>query len=89
MTGDPPPRPAERFKEVFDVYFAEIHRYAAKRLGPDAAADVAAQTFLEAFRQRRRYAPKRAQHPVHRPGHVRPDGGSGRGRPARWGGRGG
>jgi integrase len=26
---------------VFDVYYAEIHRYAAKRLGPDAAADVA------------------------------------------------
>jgi DNA-directed RNA polymerase specialized sigma24 family protein len=60
MTGDPPPRPAERFDEVFDVYFAEIHRYAAKRLGPDAAADVAAQTFLEAFRQRRRYDPERA-----------------------------
>ncbi|WP_344594756.1 RNA polymerase sigma factor [Actinomadura vinacea] len=59
MTGDPPPRPAEDFDEVFDVYFAEIHRYAAKRLGPDAADDVAAQTFLEAFRQRRRYDPER------------------------------
>src|SRR4051812_9992341 len=34
MTGDPPPYPAERFDEVFDAYFAEIHRYAAKaRLG--------------------------------------------------------
>ncbi|MEV5705151.1 RNA polymerase sigma factor [Actinoallomurus sp. NPDC052274] len=60
MTGDPPPDPAERFDEVFDAYFAEIHRYAAKRLGPDAAADVAAQTFLEAFRHRRRYDPIRA-----------------------------
>jgi DNA-directed RNA polymerase specialized sigma24 family protein len=60
ITGDPPPRPAESFDEVFDVHFAEIHRYAAKRLGPDAAADVAAQTFLEAFRQRRRYDPERA-----------------------------
>ncbi|GAA2629647.1 sigma-70 family RNA polymerase sigma factor [Actinomadura fulvescens] len=60
MTGDPPPRSAERFDEVFDAYFAEIRRYAAKRLGPDAAADVAAQTFLEAFRQRRRYDPERA-----------------------------
>ncbi|GAA1292174.1 RNA polymerase sigma factor [Planotetraspora silvatica] len=60
MTGDSPPRPAERFDEVFDVYFAEIHRYAAKRLGPDAAADIAAQTFLEAFRQRGRYDPERA-----------------------------
>jgi RNA polymerase sigma factor (sigma-70 family) len=60
MTGDPPPRPAECFDEVFDRYFTEIHRYAAKRLGPDAAADVASQTFLEAFRQRRRYDPERA-----------------------------
>ncbi|MFC9974516.1 RNA polymerase sigma factor [Spirillospora sp. NPDC127200] len=60
MTGEPPPRPAERFEEVVDAYYAEIHRYAAKRLGPDAADDVAAQTFLEAFRQRRRYDPERA-----------------------------
>jgi RNA polymerase sigma factor (sigma-70 family) len=70
MTGDPPPTdpaehaysadPAGRFSDVFDAYFAEIHRYAAKRLGPDAAADVAAQAFLEAFRQRRRYDPHRA-----------------------------
>jgi RNA polymerase sigma-70 factor (ECF subfamily) len=60
MTGDPPPRPAERFDDVFDAYFVEIHRYAAKRLGQDAAADVAAQTFLEAFRQRERYDPERA-----------------------------
>jgi hypothetical protein len=73
MTGDPPPTdpveqagpveqadPARRFSDVFDAYFAEIHRYAAKRLGPDAAADVAAQAFLEAFRQRRRYDPHRA-----------------------------
>jgi RNA polymerase sigma factor (sigma-70 family) len=61
MTGDPPPAdPAGRFSDVFDAYFAEIHRYAAKRLGPDAAADVAAQTFLEAFRQRRRYDQERA-----------------------------
>ncbi|MBW8485804.1 RNA polymerase sigma factor [Actinomadura parmotrematis] len=60
MTGDPPPHPADRFDEVFDAHFAEIHRYAARRLGPDAADDVAAQTFLEAFRHRRRYDPARA-----------------------------
>jgi Sigma-70 region 2 len=70
MTGDPPPTgpagpagptdPARRFSDVFDAYFAEIHRYAAKRLGPDAAADVAAQAFLEAFRERRRYDAERA-----------------------------
>ncbi|MFD0684030.1 RNA polymerase sigma factor [Actinomadura fibrosa] len=60
MTGDPPPHPAESFDRVFDAYFAEIYRYAAKRLGPDAGSDVAAQTFLEAFRQRGRYDPARA-----------------------------
>lgn len=62
--GPPVPRPSlhdpERFGEVFDAHFAEIHGYAAKRLGPDAAADVASQTFLEAFRRRDRYDPSRA-----------------------------
>jgi RNA polymerase sigma-70 factor (ECF subfamily) len=60
MTERPPLDPGGRFSEVFDAYFGEIHRYAAKRLGRDAAADVAAQTFLEAFRQRQRYDPERA-----------------------------
>lgn len=61
MTGESPPAdPAGRFGEVFDGYFEEIHRYAARRLGPSAAADVAAQVFLEAFRHRQRYDPARA-----------------------------
>ncbi|XRQ09787.1 RNA polymerase sigma factor [Actinomadura welshii] len=50
----------ERFGDIFDAYFAEIHGYAAKRLGPDAASDVASQTFLEAFRGRARYDASRA-----------------------------
>ncbi|TDD39062.1 hypothetical protein E1287_04460 [Actinomadura sp. KC06] len=29
-------REPERFGQIFDAYFAEIHGYAAKRLGPDA-----------------------------------------------------
>ncbi|MFI0410525.1 RNA polymerase sigma factor [Actinomadura sp. 3N508] len=53
-------REPERFGEIFDAYFAEIHGYAARRLGPDAAADVASQTFLEAFRGRGRYDASRA-----------------------------
>ncbi|MFI0369260.1 RNA polymerase sigma factor [Actinomadura sp. 1N219] len=53
-------REPERFGQIFDAYFAEIHGYAAKRLGPDAAADVASQTFLEAFRVRGRYDSSRA-----------------------------
>ncbi|MVZ98997.1 sigma-70 family RNA polymerase sigma factor [Actinomadura sp. LD22] len=62
--GPAAPRPSlrdpDRFGEVFDAHFAEIHGYAAKRLGPDAASDVASQTFLEAFRRRDRYDPARA-----------------------------
>ncbi|MEU9019458.1 RNA polymerase sigma factor [Actinomadura sp. NPDC048394] len=62
--GPAVPRPSlhdpDRFGEVFDAHFAEIHGYAARRLGPDAASDVASQTFLEAFRRRDRYDPARA-----------------------------
>ncbi|WP_367185018.1 RNA polymerase sigma factor [Trebonia sp.] len=45
----------DRFGVVFDRYFSEIHRYVARRLGTDAADDVAAETFLTAFRLRRRF----------------------------------
>ncbi|MEU4404485.1 RNA polymerase sigma factor [Streptosporangium sp. NPDC023963] len=48
-------RDQERFAEIFHRYFAAIHRYASARLGADAADDVAADTFLAAFRQRERY----------------------------------
>ncbi len=50
----------ERFGEVFDVYFEEIHAYVARRLGPQNASDVAAETFLAAFRKRGRYDETRA-----------------------------
>ncbi|MCK8676117.1 MULTISPECIES: RNA polymerase sigma factor [Streptomyces] len=45
----------ELFGELFQRYAAEIHRYAARRLGEDAAEDITADTFLAAFRMRRRY----------------------------------
>lgn len=48
-------REPERFGEIFDRYFAEIHGYVARRLGRDIADDVAAETFLTAFRSRRRF----------------------------------
>ncbi|WP_440072605.1 RNA polymerase sigma factor [Streptosporangium sp. OZ121] len=48
-------RDPERFAEIFHRYFAAIHRYASARLGADAADDVAAETFLVAFRRRERY----------------------------------
>jgi RNA polymerase sigma factor (sigma-70 family) len=48
-------REPERFAAIFDTYYADIHRYVERRLGPDAADDVAAETFLVAFRERERY----------------------------------
>jgi RNA polymerase sigma-70 factor (ECF subfamily) len=48
-------RDPECFGVVFDRYFTEIHGYVARRLGRDAADDVAAETFLAAFRSRRRF----------------------------------
>jgi RNA polymerase sigma factor (sigma-70 family) len=50
----------ERFGEIFDVYFAEIRAYVARRIGPENASDVAAETFLTAFRKRDRYDETRA-----------------------------
>lgn len=48
-------RDPEFFGVVFDRYFAEIYGYVARRLGRDAADDVAAETFLTAFRSRQRF----------------------------------
>jgi RNA polymerase sigma-70 factor (ECF subfamily) len=45
----------ERFSEVFDRYYAEIHGYLSRRLGSSLADDVASETFLIAFDRRRRY----------------------------------
>jgi DNA-directed RNA polymerase specialized sigma24 family protein len=42
------------FGAVFDRYFGEIHGYAARRVGRDAAADIAADTFLTAGQRWRR-----------------------------------
>jgi hypothetical protein len=46
-------REPERFTEVFDRHYAEIHGYVARRLGPSLAEDVASETFLIAFDRRR------------------------------------
>jgi RNA polymerase sigma factor (sigma-70 family) len=45
----------ELFTAVFDRHSAEILRYVYARLGPELAEDVAAETFLAAFRSRGRY----------------------------------
>ncbi|RST18707.1 RNA polymerase sigma factor [Streptomyces sp. WAC05374] len=45
----------EVFAELYNRYAADIHRYAARRLGDAAADDITADTFLAAFRARTRY----------------------------------
>jgi len=45
----------ERFAVLFDRHAAYIHRYITRRAGPQAAEDLVAETFLTAFRKRRRY----------------------------------
>jgi RNA polymerase sigma-70 factor (ECF subfamily) len=48
-------REPDRFTLIFDRYFAQVHAYVARRLGTDIADDLAAETFLIAFRQRDRF----------------------------------
>jgi RNA polymerase sigma factor (sigma-70 family) len=45
----------EHFTVLFRRHAPHIQRYAARRLGPDAAEDIVAETFLLAFRQRDSY----------------------------------
>jgi RNA polymerase sigma-70 factor (ECF subfamily) len=46
----------EQFAVIVRRHAAAITRYVTRRLGADAAEDVAAETFLVAFRQRANYA---------------------------------
>jgi len=48
-------REPEQFTLLFRRHAPHIQRYVARRLGPDAADDIVAETFLLAFRQRDRY----------------------------------
>ncbi|MFB4315348.1 RNA polymerase sigma factor [Actinomadura sp. 21ATH] len=50
----------ETFAALFDRYAARVHRYLARRVGPDEADDLVSDTFLAAFEQRRRFDPERA-----------------------------
>ena len=45
----------EAFAGLYDRHAAPLHRYAARRLGANAADDIVADTFLDAFRKRHRY----------------------------------
>jgi RNA polymerase sigma factor (sigma-70 family) len=48
-------RAPECFGALFDRHAPAMSRYIARRLGPDAADDLVAETFLVAFRRRGRY----------------------------------
>ena len=50
----------EEFTELFRRHAPCIQRYVTRRLGPNVADDIVAETFLLAFRQRERYDPSRA-----------------------------
>ncbi|WP_245974649.1 RNA polymerase sigma factor [Thermomonospora umbrina] len=49
----------EMFAALFDRYSVMLHRYVHRRLGPDIAEDVVAETFLAAFRRRNGFDPAR------------------------------
>jgi RNA polymerase sigma factor (sigma-70 family) len=51
----------DAFAVLFDRHADEVHRYAARRLGTEAADDLTAETFVIAFQQRRRYDLSRSQ----------------------------
>ncbi|MDX6742638.1 RNA polymerase sigma factor [Actinocorallia sp. A-T 12471] len=53
------PDDPERFTDVYDSYFDAVHGYVAGRLGVETADDVAAETFLLAFKQRAGFDPSR------------------------------
>jgi RNA polymerase sigma factor (sigma-70 family) len=44
------------FALLFDRHFAHVYRYLRRRLGDEVARELAAETFLQAFRSRRRFA---------------------------------
>jgi RNA polymerase sigma-70 factor (ECF subfamily) len=50
----------ELFALIYDRHAPALYRYAARRLGADAAEDVVSETMLAAFRRRRRYDTSRS-----------------------------
>jgi RNA polymerase sigma factor (sigma-70 family) len=52
---------ATTFTALYDRYAATILRYCARRVGPDAAEDVVAATFLVAYERWRTFDPARAE----------------------------
>lgn len=51
---------ADTFAALFDRHAPHIHRYIARRLGPDTADDLLSETFTTAFKKRGQYDVERA-----------------------------
>ncbi|MEV4252563.1 RNA polymerase sigma factor [Spirillospora sp. NPDC049652] len=51
----------DRFAAIYDRHFHCVYRYVAARLGRDAADDIAAETFVTAFRKRGGFDPARGE----------------------------
>jgi RNA polymerase sigma factor (sigma-70 family) len=49
------------FEALFEDHFDAIHGYVARRVGPDLARDLAAETFTRAYAGRKRFDPKRGE----------------------------
>ncbi|GAA2850243.1 RNA polymerase sigma factor [Nonomuraea rubra] len=54
-------RRPDRFGEIYDRYFAEIHAYLGRRLDRQTADDLASEVFLTAFRKRRTFDRERGE----------------------------
>ncbi|MFD5816788.1 RNA polymerase sigma factor [Streptomyces sp. NPDC127038] len=50
----------EQFAALFDRYADVVHRYVARRIGPETAEDLMAETFTTAFQRRHTYDLSRA-----------------------------
>lgn len=48
----------DRFKAMYDEHYPAVLRYAARRVGTEAARDIAAETFLTAWRRLDRVPPE-------------------------------
>ena len=49
------------FEALFEEHFDAIYGYLARRVGPDLARDLAAETFTRAYAARRRFDPERGE----------------------------
>ena len=64
QAGAPESRPVvglADFEQCFEVNFAVVHRFIARRVGARLADDLAAEAFATAFRRRRSFNPARAR----------------------------